>query len=77
MEIEIPRDREGKFEPVIIPKHQREWRGFDDKIISMLGLTTRQIQEHLKGNCNVTFILMIAVLCLVEKKLQYFEPYLS
>jgi transposase-like protein len=50
MEIEIPRDREGKFEPVIVPKHQREWRGFDDKIISMygLGLTTRQIQEHLK-----------------------------
>jgi len=48
MEVEIPRDREGKFEPVIVPKHQREWRGFDDKIISMLGLTTRQIQEHLR-----------------------------
>jgi transposase-like protein len=50
MEIEIPRDRAGKFEPAIVPKRQREWRGFDDKIISMygLGLTTRQIQEHLK-----------------------------
>ena len=35
MEIEVPRDREGEFEPQIIAKHQREWRGFDDKILSM------------------------------------------
>jgi transposase-like protein len=50
MEISVPRDREGIFEPHIIPKHQREFRGFDDKILSMyaLGLTTRQIQDHLK-----------------------------
>lgn len=50
MEIETPRDRDGTFEPQIVPKHQREFRGFDDKILSMyaLGLTTRQIQEHLK-----------------------------
>jgi len=50
MTIEIPRDREGSFEPQIVPKHQREFRGFDDKILSMyaLGLTTRQIQDHLK-----------------------------
>jgi transposase-like protein len=50
MEIGVPRDREGNFEPAIVPKHQREWRGFDDKILSMygLGLTTRQIQGHLK-----------------------------
>jgi transposase-like protein len=50
MEIEVPRDREGDFEPKIVPKHQRDWRGFDDKILSMygLGLTTRQIQGHLK-----------------------------
>jgi transposase-like protein len=50
IEIEAPRGREGKYEPATAPKHQREWRGFDDKIISMygLGLTTRQIQEHLK-----------------------------
>jgi transposase-like protein len=50
MEISVPRDRQGQYEPLIVPKHQREWRGFDDKILSMysLGLTTRQIQEHLK-----------------------------
>jgi transposase-like protein len=48
--IQVPRDREGSFEPRIAPKHQREFRGFDDKILSMyaLGLTARQIQDHLK-----------------------------
>mgnify|MGYP003499239562 FL=1 len=33
--IEIPRDREGSFEPQIIPRHQTRWVGFDDKIISL------------------------------------------
>lgn len=49
IEIEIPRDREGNFEPQIIPKHQRRFEGFDEKIISMygLGFTTRDIQKHL------------------------------
>ena len=47
--IEIPRDREGSFEPQIIPKHQTRWTGFDDKIISLYarGLTVREIQQHL------------------------------
>jgi len=55
MEIEVPRDREGEFEPTIIPKHQREWRGFDDKILSMygLGMSTQGIQENLKEIYNV------------------------
>ena len=55
MEIEVPRDRDGEFGPQIIPKHQREWRGFDDKILSMygLGLSTRAIQENLKDIYNV------------------------
>jgi transposase-like protein len=55
MEIEVPRDRDGEFEPKVIPRHQREWRGFDDKILSMygLGLSTKQIQAHLKEIYNV------------------------
>jgi len=55
MEIEVPRDRGGEFEPQIIPKHQREWRGFDEKILSMygLGLSTKAIQENLKEIYNV------------------------
>jgi len=55
MEIEVPRDRDGDFEPKVIPKHQREWRGFDDKILSMyaLGLSTKAIQENIKDIYNV------------------------
>ena len=55
MEIEVPRDRNGDFEPKIVPKHQREWRGFDDKILSMygLGLSTKGIQANLKEIYNV------------------------
>jgi putative transposase len=47
--IEIPRDREGSFEPQLIPKHQTRWSGFDDKIISLYarGMTVREIQQHL------------------------------
>ncbi len=47
--IEIPRDREGSFEPRIISKHQTRWVGFDDKILSLYarGMTVREIQQHL------------------------------
>ena len=50
LDIEVPRDREGEFEPKIIPKHQREFTGFNEKILSMYarGMTTRDISEHLK-----------------------------
>ncbi len=47
--IEIPRDRDGSFEPQLIQKHQTRWAGFDDKIISLhaRGMTVREIQQHL------------------------------
>nr|WP_242447180.1 transposase [Nitrosomonas supralitoralis] len=35
LSIEIPRDREGSFEPRMISKHQTRWVGFDDKILSL------------------------------------------
>ena len=48
--IEVPRDRNGTFEPQMVPKHQRRFDGFDDKILSMYagGMTTRDIQGHLQ-----------------------------
>lgn len=47
--IEVPRDRNGSFEPQLVKKHQRRFDGFDDKILSMYarGMTVRDIQGHL------------------------------
>ena len=49
VEIEIPRDRNGEFEPVAVKKHQRSVSSFDDKVISMYakGMSTRDIQSHI------------------------------
>jgi putative transposase len=49
MTIEVPRDRNGTFEPKLVEKHQTRFEGFDAKILSMyaLGMTTRDIQGHL------------------------------
>ena len=50
VEIEVPRDRVGEFDPKIVGKHQRRFTGFDDKILSMYarGMSTREIQGHLQ-----------------------------
>jgi hypothetical protein len=50
VQIEVPRDRKGSFDPQILPKHERRFTGFDDKIISMYarGMSTRDIQAHLQ-----------------------------
>jgi putative transposase len=49
IEIAIPRDRAGSFEPQLIAKGQRRFDGFDDKILSLYarGMTVREIQGHL------------------------------
>ena len=49
LRIEVPRDREGSFEPLLIPKHDRRFTGFDDKIVAMYarGMTVREIQGFL------------------------------
>ncbi|WP_180977665.1 transposase, partial [Janthinobacterium sp. ROICE36] len=48
--LDVPRDRQGTFEPQIVVKHQTRWTGFDDKIISLYarGLSVREIQSHLE-----------------------------
>jgi len=48
--IEVPRDRNGSFEPVVVKNHQTHFDGFDDKILSMYGrgMSVRDIQQHLK-----------------------------
>lgn len=50
IELAIPRDRSGTFEPQLIPKGQTRFDGFDSKILSMYarGLTTRDIQAQLQ-----------------------------
>ena len=49
MEIAVPRDRAGSFEPRLIAKGQRRFEGFDEKIIAMYarGMTVREIQGFL------------------------------
>jgi transposase-like protein len=49
LRIEVPRDRSGSFEPVLIPKFERRFTGFDDKIVAMYarGMTVREIQGFL------------------------------
>lgn len=49
VELEVPRDRNGEFEPVIVKKNQRDISSIDDQVISMYskGMTVRDIQEHL------------------------------
>ncbi|MDR1837771.1 MAG: transposase [Treponema sp.] len=41
MEIEVPRDRDSEYEPLVVRKRQRKWRGFDNKILSRNGGTGR------------------------------------
>ena len=50
LEILTPRDRDGTFEPQLIKKGQSQFKGFDEKIISMYarGMSMREIQEHLQ-----------------------------
>lgn len=50
IDIAVPRDRDGSFEPQLVQKHQRHFDGFDDKIISMYarGMSVRDIRAHLE-----------------------------
>jgi putative transposase len=50
LDIEVPRDRAGTFEPLLVPKGQTRFDGFDEKILSLYGrgMTVREIQGHLQ-----------------------------
>ena len=55
VELNIPRDRNGEFEPQIIPKYQRNITGIEDKIIALYaaGMTTRDISDQIKNLYDV------------------------
>ncbi|WP_188066755.1 IS256 family transposase [Brevibacillus brevis] len=50
VDIQVPRDREGEFEPAIVKKHQSNVTGIEDQILAMYakGVSTRDIQDHLQ-----------------------------
>jgi putative transposase len=50
LELSIPRDRHGRFDPALIGKYRRRFPGFDDKIIALYvcGMSTRDIQGHIR-----------------------------
>lgn len=50
MELSVPRDRYGRFNPALIANYRRRFPGFDDKIIALYARTrsTRDIQAHRK-----------------------------
>ena len=46
-QVDVPRDREGEFEPKLIPKYQRDISGIEGKVISLYarGMSTRDIHD--------------------------------
>lgn len=50
LEIDVPRDRESEFEPIVVKKNQRDISSIESQVISMYakGMSTRDIQEHLE-----------------------------
>lgn len=51
IDLDIPRDRKGSFEPQVVKKHQTDISGIEDQVLSMYakGMTTRDISEHLRS----------------------------
>ena len=49
-QVEVPRDRNGEFEPKLIPKYQRDVSGIEEKVISLYarGMSTRDIHDQLQ-----------------------------
>ncbi len=69
IKIDVPRDRQGEYEPRIVPKYQREIDGLDNQIISMYakGMSTRDIAEHVKSLYGVE--LSADLICRITDKI--------
>lgn len=50
VEVQVPRDRKGEFEPKIIPKYQRNVSGLEEKVIALYatGMSTRNIGDQIR-----------------------------
>ncbi|WP_373877237.1 transposase [Propionigenium maris] len=57
VDLDIPRDPKGTFEPQVIPKYSRDISDIEDKIISMCGrgMSTTDINDHLEEIYGVSF----------------------
>ena len=53
--VKVPRDRNGEFEPKLVPKHARRLEGFNDIVLSLVsrGMTTRDVRSHLAAAYKV------------------------
>ena len=78
LELQIPRDRDGSFEPVLVPKHQRRIAGLDEKILSLYarGMSTRDISaqlEDLYGGAKVSAELISGVIETVSEDVRVWQ----
>ena len=50
VDLEVPRDRDGSFDPIVVPKHARRLSGFNEQVLSLYakGFTTGDIVEHVE-----------------------------
>ena len=73
--VDVPRDRDGSFEPILIPKHERRFTGFDERIIAMYarGMSVREIQgflaEHYGTEVSPDFISSVTDEVMAEAEL--------
>ena len=75
--VEVPRDREGSFQPQLLPKRQRRLEGFDQQVIGLYarGMTQRDIRDHLEElyGVEVSPDLISAVTEAVVEELQQWQ----
>ena len=80
IDLEVPRDRTGSFEPKLVKKGEKQLHGFDDRIISLYakGMTTRDIQAHFEEAYGVevsaTFISQVTNAVMDEVKAWQTRP---